>query len=319
MTQGNLALVFPGQGCQFVGMGRDLADAYPEARDLYERADELLGLGLSGLCFQGPDAELNDTANTQPAIYVSSMALWQVLAPRLQQVLPRVAFAAGHSLGEFVALAVAGAFSFEDGLKLVRCRGEAMRDAGVASPGGMAAIIGLDDQQLAEVLAEANAGGEQGVWVANDNSPGQVVIAGQQAALERAMGLAKERKAKRVLPLAVSVACHTPLMGVAAERLDAALQSTSFRKPWTPVVSNALAQPLDEPSAIRAALMKQLTSPVRWVESVKIMASAGARTMLEVGPKSVVAGLIKRIDGAVNVLAVSDRASLEGFDTSALE
>jgi [acyl-carrier-protein] S-malonyltransferase len=241
-----------------------------------------------------------------------------VLAPRLSEVLTRVAFVAGHSLGEFVALAVAGAFSFEDGLKLVRCRGEAMRDAGVASPGGMAAIIGLDEATLAEILAEANAGGEQGVWVANDNSPGQVVIAGQQAGLERAMGLAKERKAKRVLPLAVSVACHTPLMGAAAERLDAALRSTPFHRPWAPVVSNALAQPLDEPSAIRAALMKQLTSPVRWVESVRAMASAGARTMLEVGPKSVVSGLIKRIDAAVNVVAVSDRASLEGLDPGAL-
>ena len=158
MTQGNLALVFPGQGCQFVGMGAELAAAYPEARALYERADEVLGLGLSELCFQGPEAELNDTANTQPAIYVSSMALWQVLAPRLGDVLPRVAFVAGHSLGEFVALAVAGAFSFEDGLKLVRCRGEAMRDAGVASPGGMVAIIGLDDAALAEVLAAGQCG-----------------------------------------------------------------------------------------------------------------------------------------------------------------
>jgi [acyl-carrier-protein] S-malonyltransferase len=318
MTQGNLALVFPGQGCQFVGMGADLAEAYPEARALYRRADEVLGLSLSGLCFQGPDVELNDTANTQPAIYVSSMALWQALAPRLGQVLPRVGFVAGHSLGEFVALAVAGAFSFEDGLRLVRCRGEAMRDAGVASPGGMAAIIGLEDQALSEVLMGANAGGKQGVWVANDNSPGQVVIAGEKAALERAMNLAKERRAKRVLPLAVSVACHTPLMGAAAERLDEALRNTPFQKPWALVVSNALAQPLGEPAAIQAALMKQLTSPVRWVESVRAMASAGARTMLEVGPKSVVAGLIKRIDATINVMAVSDRASLEAMDTGAL-
>jgi len=319
MAQHNLALVFPGQGCQFVGMGADLAAAYPEAKALYERADEVLGLRLSELCFQGPEAELNDTANTQPAIYVSAMALWVALAPRLQQALPRVAFVAGHSLGEFVALAVAGAFAFEDGLKLVRCRGEAMRDAGRVSPGGMAAIIGLDDPALADVLAAANAGGAPGVWVANDNSPGQVVIAGQQAALERAMGLAREAKAKRVLPLAVSVACHTPLMGAAAERLDAALRNTPFHKPWTPVVSNALAQPLDEPAAIQVALMKQLTSPVRWVESVRAMASSGARTMLEVGPKSVLAGLIKRIDAAVNTVAVSDSASLEALDMGVLQ
>jgi len=318
MAQGNLAVVFPGQGCQFVGMGADLAEAYPEAKALYEHADDVLGLGLSRLCFEGPEVELNDTANTQPAIYVSSMALWQVLLPRLQDALPNVVFLAGHSLGEFVALAVAGAFSFEDGLKLVRCRGEAMRDAGLVSPGGMVAIIGLGDAALAEVLAEANAGNEQGVWVANDNSPGQVVIAGEHAALERAMGLAKERQAKRVLPLAVSVACHTPLMAAAARRLDESLKNTPFHKPWVPVVSNALAQPLQEPALIRDALMRQLTSPVRWVESVRAMASAGAQTMLEVGPKSVVAGLVKRIEAAIRVIAVSDRSSLEALDSGAL-
>ncbi len=312
-----LALVFPGQGCQFVGMGADLNSHFAEARGIYARADQTVGFALSELCFQGPEADLNDTANTQPAIYTTTVALWQVLATRLKPVLGRVAFAAGHSLGEFCALTVAGALDFEDGLRLVRCRGEAMRDAGAAAPGGMAAIIGLEDDAVADIVTQANAEG-QGVWAANYNAPGQVVIAGERTALDRALALAKARGAKRAIPLAVSVACHTPLMGAASERLAAALEMTTFHRPWVPVVSNASAVPLQEPQEIKAALLRQLVSPVRWVESVQAIVAGGARTMLEVGPRSVVAALIKRVCADATVHAVSDLASLNALNVEGL-
>jgi [acyl-carrier-protein] S-malonyltransferase len=308
----NLAIVFPGQGCQSVGMGADVAAAYPEARAVFEAADRALGFSLTELAFEGPAEALNDTANTQPAIYAASMALWRALEPRLDGIRERTACIAGHSLGEFTALAVAGALDLEDGLRLVRCRGEAMRDAGESAPGGMAAIIGLSDEEVGEILAVANDGREA-VWAANLNAPGQVVIAGEHEALERAMALAKDRGARRALPLDVSVACHTPLMGGAAERLAAALEATTFRRPWAPVVCNALATPVEDPDEIKAALMRQLTSPVRWVESVRAMAKGGVNAMLEVGPRAVVTGLVRRIDGNVALHAVTDRASLEAL------
>jgi len=304
-----LALLFPGQGSQFVGMGADLYQEFTEARAIYALADEVLGFKLSKLCFEGPEEELNDTANTQPAIYVTTWALWEALGPSLAEVEKRVAFAAGHSLGEFCALAAVGALAFTDGLQLVRLRGEAMRDAGAERPGGMAAIIGLDDRAVAEVVAAANGEGQR-VWIANYNSPGQVVIAGEREALEQALALAKARGAKRAVPLAVSVACHTPLMAAAGERLAKALEETCILRPRVPVVSNALARPLTEPEEIRAALLRQLTSPVRWVESVQAMIQGGARTMLEIGPRSVLAGLVKRISAEVTVQAVTDVPSL---------
>jgi len=308
----NLAIVFPGQGCQAVGMGADVVAAYPEAAAVFEVADRVLGFALSALMLEGPAEALNDTANTQPAIYAASMALWRALEPRLADIRERTLCLAGHSLGEFTALTAAGALELEDGLRLVRCRGEAMRDAGESTPGGMAAIIGLSEAQVAEVLHAVNDGREA-VWAANLNAPGQVVIAGEREALERAVALAKENGARRALPLAVSVACHTPLMAGAAERLAAALEATPFHRPWAPVVSNALATPVQDPDAIKAALMRQLTSPVRWVESVQTMVAGGVTAMLEVGPQAVVSGLVKRIAPDVTVQAVTDRASLERF------
>jgi [acyl-carrier-protein] S-malonyltransferase len=311
------AIVFPGQGCQAVGMGADVAAAYPEARTVFDDADRTLGFSLSTLAFAGPAEALNDTANTQPAIYATSLALWRALAPRLDGLRQRTAYVAGHSLGEFTALAVAEAIDPLDGLRLVRCRGEAMRDAGASAPGGMAAILGLSDAAVDAVLRAANAG-RAAVWAANHNAPGQVVIAGEREALERAMAVAKAEGAKRVLPLAVSVACHTPLMGGAAERLAAALEATTFYRPWAPVMSNALAAPVEDPAAIKAALMRQLTAPVRWVESVQAMVAGGVRTMLEVGPQAVVSGLVRRIDRGIALHAVTDRASLEALDAGVL-
>jgi [acyl-carrier-protein] S-malonyltransferase len=307
-----LALVFPGQGSQFVGMGRELCASYPQARQVFERADDVLGYALSRLCFEGPQAELDDTANTQPAVYVTTLALWQVAAERVQPVRESVVCVAGHSLGEYCALAVDGALDWEDGLRLVRARGEAMRDAGLQAPGGMAAIIGLSDEAVAEVVAEANAGGES-VWTANYNSPGQVAIAGQPDALQRAMALAKERGAKRALPLAVSVAAHTPLMRAASERLATALRTTPFQRPWTPIVQNVTASASAEPDDIRAALLQQLTSPVRWVDSVRAMLELGVSEIVELGPRSVLAGLIKRIAESLPVATLTDAASLQAY------
>lgn len=311
-----IALVFPGQGCQFVGMGEDLYAAHGGARALYDRADEILGFPLSRLCFEGPAERLNDTANTQPAIYITSMALWRALSPRLGEVGQRIVFAAGHSLGEFAALTAAGALNFEDGLRLVRRRGEAMHDAGEEASGGMAAIIGLEDEKVAQIVAQANGDG-QGVWIANYNSPGQVVIAGEKGALERAVSLAREREAKRAIPLKVSVACHTPLMEAAADRLGAALERTTFRRPTIPVVSNAEAVPLTEPQEIKGALLKQLSHPVRWVESVQTMVDEGVEVTLEVGPRAVVSGLIRRIHRRLRRYQVTDTDSLEVLDMEA--
>lgn len=306
-----LALLFPGQGCQFVGMGADLCQAHSAARAVFARADEVLAMPLSALCFEGPEDALDDTANTQPAIYTATYALWRVLASRLGDDIPRVAYVAGHSLGEFSALAVSGALTFEDGLRLVRARGVAMRDSGTLAPGGMAAILGLDDDAVARIVADASDGSR--VWVANLNSPGQVVIAGEHEALRRALALAVERGAKRAVELPVSVACHTPLMGPAAERLAAALETTPIARPLAPVVSNATARPTSDPAEIRANLLRQLTGPVRWVESVRAMVSGGVDAMLEVGPKAVVSGLVRRIDRSLTLHSATDAAGVEAL------
>jgi len=315
---GKLAIVFPGQGCQFVGMGRDLWEAYPQVRELYAQADDLLGIGLTELCHSGPEEALTDTANTQPAIFVTSLALWYLVEPRLPIVPNGVGAFAGHSLGEYSALTAAGALTFSDGLRLVRRRGEAMRDAGIDEPGGMAAIIGLDDEVVEELVAEVSGDDADAVWPANYNSPGQVIIAGALGALDRAMALAKERGAKRALPLNVSVACHTPLMAAAGQRLGRALEETSFRQPLAPVVCNATAQPTTDATAIKAALMRQLSSPVRWTDSVRRMASDGVGSLLELGPKSVLAGLIRRIDRSLTTATVTDADALESLDPHSL-
>ncbi len=315
---GRMALVFPGQGCQYVGMGADIYREFPQARRVYDRADEALGFPLSKLCFEGPEDALNDTANTQPAIYVTTMALWEVLSPRLEEIKPRVRYAAGHSLGEWIALAIVGALEFEDGLRLVRRRGEAMRDAGTSAPGGMGVIIGLSDEAVGEIVDQIN-GDEQEVWIANYNSPGQVVIAGTTEALKRALALAKESKAKYAIPLPVSVACHTPLMADAVDALRPMLEDTIFHHPWVPVVSNATALPLSDPADLKEALLQQLTSPVRWVESVQVMVAGQVASMLEVGPKAVISTLVKRIDRGIAFHGVTDLPSLERFDVEALK
>jgi [acyl-carrier-protein] S-malonyltransferase len=297
MGQASVAFVFPGQGSQFVGMGRELA-TFPEAQQLFAQADEVLGFSLSGLCLQGPEAELNDTLNTQPAIFTHSMAALRVIESRTD-LGEQLALVAGHSLGEFSALACAGVLAFADALRLVRERGRLMKQAGQQHPGAMAAVLNLDRAVLEAVCAEAAQAAGQPVQVANDNCPGQIVISGDKAALDKAMELAKARGAKRCIPLAVSIAAHSPLMSGAAQEFRAVLAAAPWSAPRVPVIANATARPVAPGGAIDL-LVAQLTSPVRWTESVQFMIASGATRFVEVGPKDVLCGLIKRIDAAVS-------------------
>lgn len=287
------AFVFPGQGSQTVGMGRELAAAFPEARQTFEEADELLGFSLSGLMWAGPDVELNDTLNTQPALFTHSLAAYRVFSARQPGLTP--AFMAGHSLGQLSAIAAAGAISFADGLRLVRRRGELMKHAGELNPGGMAAILNLDIPTLDQVCAEASTADEI-VQVANDNSPGQVVISGAKPALERALELAKAAGARRAIPLAVSIAAHSPLMVCIQAEWDAAVRAASFRDATVPVVGNVSASPLTRADDLRADVCAQMTSRVRWTESVRWLYAQGVRYFVEVGNGAVLAGLVKRIE-----------------------
>ncbi len=297
------AYLFPGQGSQYIGMGRDFYDASPSAYAAFSEAERVLGFGLSQMCFAGPAEELNDTVNTQPALLVTSIAALRVLQER---GLEPPAYVAGHSMGEFSALVAAGALTFEDGLRLVRERGRLMKRAGEKNPGGMAAVIGLERDALERICATVRQESGEYVGVANDNCPGQLVISGHKAALDKAMALAKEQGAKRAIPLAVSIAAHSPLMAEAAVEFRRALDATPFQRPTIPIVANATAGPLTEPDAIREALGRQLTSPVRWTESVRWMIAQGVTRFIEVGPKDVLTGLVRRIDGTAEGMTTAD-------------
>jgi len=296
------AFVFPGQGSQFVGMGRELAQASAAVRQTFEEADEYLGFKLSTLCWEGPEAALNDTVNTQPALLTCSIAALRALREKLGDFTP--AFVAGHSVGELSALVAAGAMEFEDGVALVRKRGEVMKAAGERSPGGMAAILNLDAPVLVEVCAEASAATGGVVQVANDNCPGQVVISGDTPALEKAMELAKARGAKRAIKLAVSIAAHSPLMRSAVDEYTRAVEAIPFIAPVPPLVGNITAAPLTDPNGLRKELPAQLTAPVRWTESVRYMLAQGVTTFVELGSKDVLIGLLKRIDASATGIAV---------------
>lgn len=310
-----LGLLFPGQGSQFVGMGRDLAEAEPEARALFEEADDILGMPLSRVCWEGPAEVLTRTDHAQPAILVHSLAAWRVLQRRWPQ-LP-VAMAAGHSLGEFSAHAAAGTFDWRDALRLVRLRGELMAAAGQARPGTMAAVLGLDDATVERVCAEAS--GPDGVVVAaNFNAPGQVVISGDLVAVERAKSLLEAAGARRVLPLVVSGAFHSPLVAPARDGLAAALASVAMRAPRWPVIANVTGQPAPaDPNAIRQLLVDQLTHPVRWTDGVRAMAAAGVRRFWELGPGNVLAGLVRRIVPEAEVRSIGSPDDLAALEAEA--
>ena len=296
------AYVFPGQGSQFVGMGSELARLRPVARGIFSRADATLGVDFTKLCFEGPEAELNDTYNTQSAIYTHSIAALETIA--LSGEIEAPAFVAGHSLGEFSALCAAGALSFEDGLKLVRERGRLMKLAGERAPGSMAAILGMDAERLRVICATVSANHAQPVVLANDNCPGQIVISGGKESVAEAGVVAKQQGAKRVAPLAVSIAAHSPLMVSVSDEFTQAVANTPFNIARVPVVANTSARAITHPDDIRAELCAQLTSPVRWTDSVRFMSAQGVTSYVEVGPKDVLCNLIKRIDSAAQTRAI---------------
>jgi len=287
------AFLFPGQGSQAVGMGKELASAFAIAHQIFDQADEILGIQLSNLAWDGPENDLNDTVNTQPALFVHSIAVLRVL----QQLFPdlQFAFVAGHSMGELSALVAASALDFQHALQLVRTRGQLMKQAGEILPGGMAAILGLDIPVLENICLAASSSSEP-VQVANDNCPGQVVISGAAPALERALALAEQAGARRAVRLAVSIAAHSPLMAHAQTAFNQAVNAAPIIDPEIPIIGNVIATPLNKASQIRSDLQAQLNSRVRWTESIQFMLAQGITTFLEIGNNSVLTGLLKRID-----------------------
>lgn len=326
-----VAFVFPGQGSQSVGMGADVYQASPAARRVFALADEALGFSLSTLCFEGPETALRETINTQPAIVATSLALLAALqesagagpsaADPLHGPLVPV-FVAGHSVGEYAAVAASGALGVADALRLVRERGRLMHEEGLRCPSGMAAVLGMDSATLESICAEATEKaraklsasdlaehpGAGRVVVANDNAPGQIVISGERSALALAMELARVQGAKRVVPLAVSGAFHSPVMAPAADALTVAVAAAPIVEPRTPIVANITAEPITTATDLRRELAQQIVSPVQWTRTVENLAANGIETFVEIGAGQVLAGLIKRIAKGATILSVGSSA-----------
>lgn len=305
------ALLFPGQGSQAVGMGADFARTYSTARDTFELADEILGFGLSRICFEGPSEALNQTDITQPALYVCSIAIWRALQELLPAAQP--SWMAGHSLGEFSALTAADALSFEAGLRLVGARGRFMQQAGADNPGAMAAILALDIAEVEALCAAVSAETGQVVVLANDNCPGQAVVSGNIEAVDRLIERATAAGARRAVKLSVSVAAHSPLMASALEGFLDVVHSTAFSPPAAPVYGNVRAKPLESAADIQTELDQQLTQSVRWTESMRAIIAAGAQTFIEIGSGTVLAGLMRRIDRSKARVSLNSVRSLEAF------
>jgi len=303
----NTAFVFPGQGSQYAGMGKDVAEKYPVARRVFDEIDEHLGFSISKLCFDGPDEELKLTQNTQPAILAVSSAIHAVLE---DLGIARRDLVAGHSLGEYSALVSVGGLTPAEAAKIVHFRGKFMQEAVPVGAGGMAALLGPTVEEAQAICDEAAQG--EVVSVANINSPGQVVIAGTAAGIDRAIAVAKTQ-GKKAIKLEVSAPFHCALMKPAEERLKPLLDEAPFKDLWVSLVSNVDASPIGTPTAVRNALIRQVVSPVRWVESVQKMIAMGVRRFVEVGPKNVLTGMIKRIDKTVELINVSDVASIEAY------
>ncbi len=323
-----VAFLFPGQGSQTVGMGADIFETSPAARRVFESADEALGIALSDLCFHGPDDVLRETINAQPAIVTVSLALLAALQEALNErtsswsspLAP--SFTAGHSVGEYAALVVSGAMQLKDALPLVRERGRLMHHEGTVCPGGMAAVIGMDEGSLEAVCQEATAQsvtnlpkdahpGQGRVIIANFNAPGQIVISGERGALSVAMELAKARGAKRVIPLPVSGAFHSPVMQPAAAGLAQAIEQTEVHDATIPLIGNIHALPLTEAQALREELAQQIAASVQWIRTIEYLVGVGVTTFLEIGPGQTLAGMVKRIAKGVTTLNISSAADIE--------
>lgn len=288
-----------------MGMGSDLCAEFAAAKATFDEGDEILGFALSELCFNGPEEELRQTAVTQPAVFVHSVAVWRLLdAEGLKPVCT-----AGHSLGEYSALVAAGALEFAAGLTLVRKRGELMQQAGAERPGSMAAIIGLEDEQVVDLCQQASSAGI--VVAANFNAPGQLVVSGEQAAVARLGELAGEAGAKRVIELPVSGAFHSPLMEPAAVQMEGVLREASIAAPERPVITNVSARPVEDPDELRQHLIDQITQPVRWTESVQCLSGLGVGAALEVGPGAVLKGMVRRIERGLGVHCVGKAEEVE--------
>lgn len=304
------AFVFPGQGSQTVGMGNELANHFPIAKQTFEEADGILGFALSKTMWEGPADDLNDTINTQPALYVHSLAAFRVFT----QIYPlfKPAAVAGHSLGELSALTAAGALTFEAGLRLVRKRGWLMKQAGERNPGSMAAVLNLDILVLEKVCAEASTDGEP-VQVANDNCPGQVVISGSKAAVERAMAGAKAAGAKRAIPLAVSIAAHSKLMASIQDEWDESVRAADIKDPSMEIVGNVNAGSMRSAGEICADIQSQMQSRVRWTETIQLLTNQGITSFVEAGPGTVLLGLIRRITPSISGFALGNLADFEAL------
>lgn len=304
-----VAYVFPGQGAQSVGMGHDLYDSFNTARTLFKQADEVLGFSFSRLCFEGPEEELLLTINTQPALVAVSYIYLKIVRESANGKLPEPALVAGHSLGEYTALAAANVIDFTTAVYLARERGRLMHEAGLMKPGGMVAILGLDENILSEICKETNT------CMANYNCPGQLVISGTQENLPRAAEIAKERGASRTIPLQVSGAFHSPSMQPAADELSIIISGLSFNDPSIPIIGNVTAQPLTTTDQIKEELIRQLCNGVQWQRSVEYMIDNGISSFIEIGPGKVLTGLIKRIDKNVETINVNNIESINKFLT----
>ena len=295
-----VAWVFPGQGSQTVGMVRDLYDNISSVKDIIERADAALGFPLSKIIFEGPDEELTQTINAQPALVTASFACLEAAREVSGNSLPTPVFVAGHSLGEYTALAVAGVFDFETAVRLARERGRLMHEAGQASPGSMAAIIGLEEDNISKICHDSKT------VMANVNSPGQIVISGAADNIAKAMEMATAAGAKRAIQLQVSGAFHSPLMQPAVDGLTEYINSVSFQEPSIPVIGNIRAEPLTSAEMVKSELLDQLLNPVQWVRTIEYISGKGIPTFIEIGPGKVLTGLIKRINAEARTINVGD-------------